>query len=391
MCRVPFRQSVAILTAAALLTVAAPAWPQDATDRATLGALADYQEKLAQYERAHGAYEREHATYWDAISAKRKLRNAKRRKHEAMQLADYVLTQPPVYSGPPRPVSPLPPPPAPPVPPKPEIPVVADFLSAAKEQWGFVPDLPASDADFKRAYARAARAAGLTQAQIVGVYAFETGGRGAYNTQAGFGTPRPNAHAISPAIGYNQLLSTNTVSLLAESGGRFLAVLDRKARTLTDAARAQLERKLGVLKRMIAFCRSLPHSWREYDKIAKHTAKGWGIHAAVLDIDIGPLLQVQKLLNSVKFARLKGYRVPLSAAELELMNLTGDGNGIDMVMMPQSFREKVPTANFFQPNGYARNPVARRTKVVAGLIAEIQRHMDRNAKTLGARELAAGF
>ena len=111
--RVPFHQSVAILTAAVLLTVAAPAWPQDATDRATLGALADYQEKLAQYERAHGAYEREHATYWDAISAKRKLRNAKRRKHEAMQLADYVLTQPPVYSGPPRPVSPLPPPPPP--------------------------------------------------------------------------------------------------------------------------------------------------------------------------------------------------------------------------------------------------------------------------------------
>jgi hypothetical protein len=389
--RVPFHQSAAILTAAVLLTVAAPAWPQDATDRATLGALADYQEKLAQYERAHGAYEREHATYWDAISAKRKLRNAKRRKHEAMQLADYVLTQPPVYSGPPRPVSPLPPPPPPPVPPKPEIPVVADFLQAAKEQWGFVPDQPASDTEFKRAYAKAARAAALTQAQIVGVYAFETGGRGAYNTQAGLGTPRPNAHAISPAIGYNQLLSTNTVSLLAESGGRFLAALDRKARTLTGAARAQLERKLGVLKRMIAFCRSLPHSWREYDKIAKHTAKGWGIHAAVLDIDIGPLLQVQKLLDSVQFARLKGYRAPLSAAELELMNLTGDGNGIDMVMMPQDLRERVPTANFFQPNGYARNPVARRTKVVAGLIAEIQRHMDRNAKTPGARELAAGF
>ena len=187
------------------------------------------------------------------------------------------------------------------------------------------------------------------------------------------------------------MLSTNTVSLLAESGGRFLAALDRKARTLTGAARAQLERKIVLLKRMIAFCRGIPHRWSEYDKVAKRTAKGWGIHAAVLDIDIGPLLQVQKLLDSVKFARLKGYRAPLSAAELELMNLTGDGNGIDMVMMPQDLRERVPTANFFQPNGYARNPVARRTKVVAGLIAEIQQHMDRNAKTPGARELAAGF
>jgi hypothetical protein len=391
MCRVPFRQSVAILTAAALLTAAVPAWPQDAADRATLSALADYQEKLAQYERAHGAYAREHDAYWDAISAKRKLRNAKRRKHEAMQLADYVLTQPPVYRGPPRPVSPLPPPRPPAVPPKPAIPVVADFLSAAKEQWGFVPDQPASDADFKRAYARAARAAGLTRAQIVGVYAFETGGRGSYDTQAGLEPPGPGKHAISPALGYNQLLSTNTVSLLAESGGRFLAALNQKARTLTGAARAQLERKLGVLKRMIAFCRGIPHRWSEYDKVAKHTAKGWGIHAAVLDIDVGPLLQVQKLLDSVKFARLKGYRAPLSAAELELMNLTGDGNGIDMVMMPQDLRERVPTANFFQPNGYARNPVARRTKVVAGLVNEIQRHMDRNAKTPGARVLAAGF
>ena len=113
MCRVPFRQSVAILTAATLLLAASPAWPQDTTDRATLVALADYQEKLAQYERAHGAYEREHEAYWHAVAEKRKLRNAKRRKHEAMQLTDYVLTQPPIYSGPPRPVSPLPPPPPP--------------------------------------------------------------------------------------------------------------------------------------------------------------------------------------------------------------------------------------------------------------------------------------
>jgi len=142
---------------------------------------------------------------------------------------------------------------------------------------------------------------------------------------------------------------------------------------------------------MIAYCRSLPHSWREYDKIAKTTEKGWGIHAAGLDIDVGPLLQVQKLLDSLQFARMKRYDKPLTAAELELMNLTGDGNGIDMVMMPQSFRERVPTSNFFQPRGYARNPVAKRTKVVAGLIAEIQRHMDHNASKPGARELAAAY
>ena len=54
-------------------------------------------------------------------------------------------------------------------------------------------------------------------------------------------------------------------------------------------------------------------------------------------------------------------------------------------------RERVPTANFFQPQGYARNPVARRTATVAGLIAEIQGHMLRNAQAAGARELAAAF
>ena len=118
---------------------------------------------------------------------------------------------------------------------------------------------------------------------------------------------------------------------------------------------------------MIAFTRKMPHKWSEYDRVAKGTPQGWGIHAILLDIDIGPLLQVQKLATSVHFARAKGYAAPLSAAELELMNLTGDGNGIDMVMMPQEMRERVPTSNFFQPQGYARNPVARRTATVAGL------------------------
>jgi hypothetical protein len=73
------------------------------------------------------------------------------------------------------------------------------------------------------------------------------------------------------------------------------------------------------------------------------------------------------------------------------MNLTGDGNGFDMVTMPPAFRLQVPTANFFQRTGYERNPVARRTKVVAGLIAEIQGHINRNSATPDARDLATAF
>src|SRR5262249_8596618 len=154
---------------------------------------ADYQAKLAAYEQAREAYEQEASAYWNAVSEKRRSRNAKRRDHLAIELTDYVLTQPPVYSGPPRPVSPLPPPPPPPLPPRPAIPVAADFLEAAREHWGFVPE-QASDSEFKRAYAAAARAAGLTREQIVGVYAFETGGKGFYDTQAGLEPPRPGAH-----------------------------------------------------------------------------------------------------------------------------------------------------------------------------------------------------
>ena len=47
-----------------------------------------------------------------------------------------------------------------------------------------------------------------------------------------------------------------------------------------------------------------------------------------------------------------------------MMNLTGDGNGFDMVTMPLDWRDKVPTANFFQQHGYADNPVAQRNNVV---------------------------
>ena len=327
--------------------------------------------------------------YWDAISDKRRTRNAKRRDHTAITLDDYVLTQPPVYTGPPRPVDPYAP--TAPPPERPEIPVVADFLKNAAEQFGFIPDRPANDMDFKRAYAKAALAGGLTRDQIVGIYAFETGGNGAYDSQAGLVPYRPGARAISPAVGYNQLLSTNTVSLLAEDGNRYLAALRHKAKGLSGPAKIAMERKIEGLKRMIAYSRTVPNRWSEHDRLAKTTPGGFGIHAAVLDLDLGPILQVQKLTNSVRFARAKGYAPPLSAAELELMNLTGDGNGFDMVTMPQALRTRVPTANFFQREGYERNPVARRTGVVANLIADIEAKMARGAQSQGARELAAAF
>ncbi|MGN6572831.1 MAG: hypothetical protein ACTHLO_15595 [Pseudolabrys sp.] len=376
------RRLTPLLLSALILTAATAAPAQTVPDEA---AMAAYRSRLAAWERVHGPYARVADAYWDQVSDKRKVRNAKRRAHEPMTLDDYVLTQPPAYSGPPRPLDPS----APTPPEQAPIPVLADFLKAASDEFGFVPDLPHSDGEFKQAYAMAASAAGLTRDQVVGVYAFETGGRGSFDTQAGVTPTR--AKAISPALGYNQLLSTNTVSLLAEFGNRYLAAMHQKAVMLRGEKRHAFDRKVEALKRMIAYCRTVPARWSEYDRLAKTTAGGWGVHAAVLDIDIGPLLQVQKLVDSVHFARAKGYTAPLTAAELELMNLTGDGNGIDMVTMSAALRQRVPTANFFQPNGYWRNPIAKRTGVVANLIAEIEATMQREAQSPGARDLAAAF
>lgn len=362
---------------------AAPAFAQGAG-----ASQADYQARLAAYLQARQPYEEQATAYWDAVAAKRRIRNEKRRNNVPVLLEDYVLEQPPVYSGPPRPADPSAPPgPTPGEPPP--VPVLADFLRHAKQHFGFVPDRPSNEIDFKRAYAQAASAAGLTRDQIVGVYVFETGGNGTYDMQAGVTPTRPRA--ISPAVGYNQLLSTNTASILHEHGNRILSVLRAKAKSMSDPVRLSFERKIEALKRMIAHSRSVPLRWSELDKMAKTTAPGIGLHAAILDRDVGPLLQVQKLSTSVHFARMKGYTTPLSASELELMNLTGDSTGLDMVMMPADFRTRVPTANFFQQNGYERNPVARRTGVVARLIAYMENQMARGAQAPGAKDLAASF
>ena len=63
--------------------------------------------------------------------------------------------------------------------------MVADFLRAAAEQFRFVPQRPQSEIEFKRAYAKVALDAGLTKDQVVRIYAFETGGNGGYDAQAG--------------------------------------------------------------------------------------------------------------------------------------------------------------------------------------------------------------
>jgi hypothetical protein len=355
----------------------------------TSPAVAEYRRSLAEYDEARAAFEAEASAYWNLISDKRRQRSAKRRNGETLSADDYVLTQPPVYEGPKRPINPNPEPePEEPTRPPKYIPVVADFLNAAQRYFEFVPERAAADLDFKRAYIRAATAEGLTRDQIIRVFAFETGGNGSYAMQSGLASGRPDAHAVSTAVGYNQLLTTNTVELMAEKGDHFIQVLTEKARGLAGPARKVMDHKIAVLRRMVAYCRSVPDDWNQHERIA-NTEMGWGVHAMVLDIDIGPLLQTHKLLTSVIFAREKGITRTLTAAELEMMNLTGDGTGLDMVTMPAALREQVPTSNFFQRSGYERNPVASRHNTVARLFAVMNARMDSAQGAQGAKDMAS--
>jgi hypothetical protein len=378
------------LPASARHAVAMDALPSSTADAlaqaASPQAIAEYRRKLKEYQDARAAFEAEAGPYWTSVAEKRRGRNAKRRDRQPITLNDYVLTHPPLYTGPKRPVDPSPEPSE-----RPErkpIPVVADLLKAAAEEFQFTPQRPTTEVEFKRAYARYALAAGLTSEQAVRVYSFETGGTGNYDVQSGI--EHGGKRAISTAIGYNQLLTTNSVELMAEQGHEFIKALTEKAATLSGPPRKAMDQKLAVLKKMVAFTRTVPDDWSAHEKLA-NTAQGWAVHSMVLDIDVGPMLQTHKLLTSVIFARAKGYNRPLSAAELEMMNLTGDGTGLDMVTMPQAMREQVPTSNFFQRGGYERNPVAIRHNTVAKLLAVTDERMDFNSSKPGAKELAAAF
>src|ERR1700724_3116850 len=369
-------------------TAALPAATTEAMAQvASPQAIAEYRHKLKEYLAARAAFEEEAGAYWSSISEKRRGRNAKRREHQAIALDDYVLTQPPVYTGPKRRVTPQPEAEEPREPhERKHIPVVADLVKAAADYFQWAPQRPSNEMEFKQAYARFASAAGLTREQAVRVYAFETGGNGTHASQSGFHGSR----AISTAIGYNQLLTTNTVELLAEQGPEFIKLLTEKAARLSDSERQTMDHKIAVLKKMVALGPSLPDEWAQHEKIGD-TPQGWALHAMVLDIDVGPMLQTHKLLTSVIFARAKGYNRPLTAAELEMMNLTGDSTGLDMVTMPQPMREQVPTSNFFQRAGYERNPVEIRNNTVAKLLTVTDARMDSNSNLPGAKELAAAF
>jgi hypothetical protein len=146
---------------AAVSAAKSPIVSATAAAPAQAAAMADYRRKLAEYIAAHRKYESAANAYWSLIADKRRIRNAKRHGNKEILIEDYVLTQPPVYAGLPKPVDPSAP--AVNAPPRAHVPVVADFLQSAAKHFSFVPQRPQSEIDYKRAYAEVAAAAGLTR------------------------------------------------------------------------------------------------------------------------------------------------------------------------------------------------------------------------------------
>jgi hypothetical protein len=337
--------------------------------------------------KAQSANEGQLVRYWRQIEEKRAERRRKRAAGGQITAADYVAEHPPANTAPklppelvkklaqlaPRSTT-LP------------LPTVEDYLKDAREQFGFVPETT-TEIEFKRRYAREALSVGLTKGQVVNIYAFETGGEGTYDMQSGINPVTKKGHAISSALGYAQLLHANSVDELVQHGEGFVRRLEAGAKAAAgDPARAAaLQAKAGILRDMLDIARIVPDQWDEQTKFAR-SGFGGGIHMINLDGDIGPWLQVIKLKGLLEYARKGGLAAP-TAAQLELMNLAGPGTGLEM-MTPIGL--PMPTANFFDRNGYERNSIVRE-KISSALLAKIEEWMANNVKKQGAVDFAVAF
>jgi len=265
------------------------------------------------------------------------------------------------------------------------LPGIPDFLASALSHYKFEPErIP--EIEFKRRYAREALSIGLRKDQVVKIYALETGGNGTADMQAGIHPISGKGRPISSALGYAQLLSANTISVVTKHGRKFLARLEGMARRTSDSKRRQrLEAKIKSLRAMIRTARSVPNRWSRHQALSR-TSRGRGLHPLNIDGDIGPWLQVIKLAELKKMAERKG-RPSLSGAEIELMNLAGPATGLEM-LLPVA-RDK-PTANFFSRRGYYRNTIVR-GKSAKDLVVALDERMKVNLQQRGSQLFSRVF
>jgi hypothetical protein len=336
---------------------------------------------------ARASFDTQQDAYWAAVSARRTERRRKMGAGIPVTAADFVMQQPPKYSGPAlRPdiakvIAEVDPPST-----ASEITTLPEMLAAARQHYNFAPTL-IPEREFKRRYAKEALALGLTRDEVVRIYAFETGGRGTFDMQAGINPETKAGRAISTAMGYAQLLAANSIDELVRFGDGFIVRLNAMAAapgTPPERAR-ELKAKADVLRQMMRTGRSVPREWGRHVELAR-SPPGFAIHVLNLDGDVGPWLQVIKLKGIKETAEQAG-RGQLSPAELELMNLAGPRTGLEM-MAPAG--AAAPTANFFTRAAYWRNTIVR-DKTGGELLAAIDQRMNENMLRPGSVEFVVVF
>jgi hypothetical protein len=367
---------------------------------------AAYEEALASYRKAQDLFAGETDKYWEKIHTQQLIRRSKRAAGSVIAETDYVLQQPPEYSGPPAPKLPdfmvkrvkasgalreaiaLEPAPA-----------IADLLAAAKTQYGFVPRA-ADEKEYMLAFAREALQAGLSAEQVVGVYSLETGGLGPYSRLSGVLTVNNQCQpvmaqgkpAASLALGYAQLLPANTA---ATAHGHAQAIAEKLLKMAENAPKGkaiELRSKAALFQRMVDDVNKWletytgpKDNWQEY-VIYGRTKNGRAMHALLLDADIGPALQVYKLAGIVTAAARHGIG-ELSSAQLELLNLVGDGRGLD-ALAPAA--KNAPAANFFDRSGYEANPVAK-GQTASSLLTRLGAIIGRHKRECGSKRFFEAF
>jgi hypothetical protein len=374
----------ALVIGATPVAAAAQRIPDDLAQRLNERQQTAYRAYLA----ARAAFDRKLDAYWEDVDERREGRRRKRRSDTFFSASDYVAEHPPQYEGPAIPsdvariIASL----RKPEPERDELPGLHDFLAAAKSQYGYVP-AATTEREFKRRYAMEALRVGLTKAQVIDVYALETGGRGVYDMQAGIDPESRKGRPISTALGYAQLLAGNSVNEIARHGPSFVTRLEAMAKApgIPRQRALYLSRKSAILRKMVRAAKSVPYQWGRHVALG-NTPRGQGIHALNLDPDVGPWLQVIKLRGVLDHG-LQAGRTGLSGPELELMNLAGPGTGLEM-MTP--IGRRMPTTNFFARAAYYRNTIVRE-KTAAELLAALEQRMRVNEKNKGAIEFGQIF
>jgi hypothetical protein len=204
--------------------------------------------------------------------------------------------------------------------------------------------------------------------------------------------PAHGTPASSLALGYVQLLPANTIVTARDRVEVLGGHLAELAQNASQDRAVKLRSKAGVLKRMVDDANSWTASytgskdnWQEY-VVYGRTKNGLAMHALLLDADAGPSLQVYKLLGITAFAARHGL-TGLTSAQLELINLVGDGRGVE-ALTPAA--KNAAAANFFDRIGYERNPVAK-GQTANSLLMKIDTIITRRKRECGSKRFFEAF